>query len=285
MARSSRLLITLLWIGVIMFFALQWSSAQTKTPAPQRTVAPKIWDDKALATWATPVAGVNASPNFYTEEEYYAAPVDNLRTYPVYHPDREPKGYLEWMKKQGARPLVELDKLKSESDWLEAGRRVFDEVDFALSRTDDPRIFKYLQDREAIKRDGVRITKDGVILGYRWVVEKNGEVKIAFGECSACHMRVMQDGSVVRGAQGNANFANEISTVLIENLAKNAEKQGVTFNQGAYNAYGVPWLKDDINLRFKTMSEEEINQADGPPFPGTFTRFNGSPYYTTKSPT
>ena len=284
MAKSSRLLITFLWIGVIMLLAWQWSNAQTKSTAPQRIVAPKIWDDKALATWATPVAGINASPNFYTEAEYYAAPVDNLRTYPVYHPDREPKGYLEWMKKQGAQPLIEIDKLKSEKDWLEAGRRMFDELDFALSRTDAPRIFKYLQDREAIKRDGVKVTKDGVILGYRWVVEKNGEVKIAFGQCSACHTRVMQDGSVIRGAQGNVNFANGISGILIETLIKDAEKQGVTFNQGAYNTYGVPWLKDDIHLRFKTMSEEEINQVDGPPFPGTFTRFNGSPYYTTKIP-
>ena len=38
-------------------------------------------------------SGVNATPAFYSEAEYYAAPVDELRTYPVYVKGREPRGY------------------------------------------------------------------------------------------------------------------------------------------------------------------------------------------------
>src|SRR5258708_29290438 len=87
---------------------------------------PRIWSTQELATWATPVAGINKTPNFLSEEEYYRVPVDNLRTYPVYHPDREPKDYAAWLKRQGPRPLIEPSKLKTESDWIEAGRRVFD---------------------------------------------------------------------------------------------------------------------------------------------------------------
>src|SRR4051812_13022430 len=102
MTRSKRLLIIFVWSCAATFLSLTGSGAQTK-PAPEGVRAPKLWDAKELATWATPIAGVNATPTFYTEEEYYAAPVDNLRTYPVYHPDYEPKGYWEWMKKQGAQ--------------------------------------------------------------------------------------------------------------------------------------------------------------------------------------
>jgi hypothetical protein len=54
---------------------------------------PKTWDAKALADWATPVAGLNVRPGHFSEEEYYRAPIDNLRTYPVYYPGREPEGY------------------------------------------------------------------------------------------------------------------------------------------------------------------------------------------------
>src|SRR5437667_4896840 len=42
---------------------------------------PKTWDAKALADWATPVAGLNVRPGHFSEEEYYRAPIDHLRTY------------------------------------------------------------------------------------------------------------------------------------------------------------------------------------------------------------
>ena len=47
---------------------------------------PKTWDERALADWATPVAGLNVRPGHFSEREYYAAPVDNLRTYPAFVP-------------------------------------------------------------------------------------------------------------------------------------------------------------------------------------------------------
>ena len=290
MKKSKQLFIVILWMSALAFLSLSGSSRQIKRTPSQKTVkpppqivAPKIWDAKALATWATPIIGVNATPNYLTEDEYYAAPVDNLRTYPVYHPDYEPKGYQEWIKKQGAQPLIEPEKLKTERDWIEAGRRVFEEFDVPPVRTSDPRVFAYLQDREAIKRDG-NVTKEGVIAGVRWVVEKNGEVKLALSECASCHTRLTDDGSVIRGAQGNLNLGSQIIGILVEGFAKINEKLGVTLAQSEYGAYGVPWIKDDIHERFKTMSEAEINEVDGPPLPGTFPRFNGSPYYITKIP-
>ncbi len=289
MSKSKRLLMVLLWVMVVTFFYLSRATAQT--PKAQKTAktspllgAPKIWDAKQLATWATPIAGVNATPNFYSEADYYAAPLDNLRTYPVYHPDFEPKGYREGLKKQGAQPMIEPEKLKTEKDWLEAGGRVFDELDVPIVRTDDPRVFSYLKDREAIKQDGMKITREGIIPGIRWVVEKSGALKLTLSECAACHTRVMDDGTLIRGAQGNLNLGSQIAGLLVEGFAKFNEQLGISINQAEYNSYGVPWLKDDVHERFKTMSEEEIGQVDGPPFTSTFPRFNGSPYYITKIP-
>src|ERR1041384_7179940 len=130
MKRSSQLLLILTWTMAVALLGLSGSAAQTPSAAPQKISVPKLWDAKQLATWAVPIAGVNAMPVFYSKEEYCAAPVDNLRTYPVYHPAREPKGYQEWLKQQGARPLIEPDKLKTEQDWMSAGRPVFHELDF-----------------------------------------------------------------------------------------------------------------------------------------------------------
>jgi len=284
MTRSNRLLIIFAWVCATVFLSLPGSSAQTKSAQPQSKRVPRLWDAKELATWATPIAGINATPTYYTEEEYYAAPEDNLRTYPVYHPDYEPKGYQEWLKKQGAQPIIEPDKLKTDSDWIEAGRRVFDELDVPIVRTSNPRAFEFLRNREAIKKQGVVVTKDGVMPSLRWVVMKDGEIKLGLSECAGCHTRVMEDGTVIRGAQGNLHLDNEALGALLEGFAKFNQKLGITLQQSEYIFYGVPWIKDDIHERFKTMSEEEINKVDGPPMPGTIPRFNGSPYYITKIP-
>jgi hypothetical protein len=39
-----------------------------------------------------------------SEEQYYALPVDDLRSYPVYHPKLEPPGYREALVALGPRP-------------------------------------------------------------------------------------------------------------------------------------------------------------------------------------
>ena len=49
-----------------------------------------------------PVAGLNVRPGHFSEAEYYRAPIDNYRTYPVYAPGREPAGYWEML--QTGRP-------------------------------------------------------------------------------------------------------------------------------------------------------------------------------------
>src|SRR5690349_6712227 len=124
--------------------ALATCSSPTEVArAPAAIVVPKIWDEKAFAGWATPVAGLGERPGHFSEAEYYAAPIDNLRTYPVYHPKFEPPGYRAWMLDQGPQPLIEPRKLETEADWIEAGRRVFEQLDTAVTRSDDPIVLDY----------------------------------------------------------------------------------------------------------------------------------------------
>ena len=91
--------------------AVTWLAAQL----PAQTGVPRLWTDRALSSWALPIAGVKASPKFYTEAEYYAAPVDEVRTYPVYLKSREPAGYRDWMRKQGPQPLIDPARLRSDA--------------------------------------------------------------------------------------------------------------------------------------------------------------------------
>ncbi len=72
------------------------SPSSSQYPEP-RVQVPKIWDEAELRTWATPLAGLGLPPSYASEEEYHAAPIDNLRTYPVYHPRHEPLGSRAWL--------------------------------------------------------------------------------------------------------------------------------------------------------------------------------------------
>lgn len=106
------------------------STAEPSAPA-FRPVITRIYDDAETATWQVPLALAKVRPSFLTSSYFYARKVRPIyRTYPVYHPDREPAGYLEKLKNldpevlwddTGKRP-----KLETEADWLRAGEPVYD---------------------------------------------------------------------------------------------------------------------------------------------------------------
>jgi cytochrome c553 len=252
-----------------------------------RTRAPRLWTGEALSGWALPIAGVNATPSFYTEAEYYAAPVDELRTYPVYLKGREPKGYRDWIRRQGPQPLIEIGKARSDAEWVEAGRRMFDGFDLPENRTDDSRVLAWLDDPAAAEREHALVTKNGIIVSMRWIVDRDRKLKVTLAECSACHTRVLPDGTEVLGAQGNLTFPVSVFGFIFERAEEYLSRQGprATDVERTYRSYAVPWLSDDVHERFKTMSKEDRERIDGPPTaPGTFPRFNGSPYFTNHMP-
>ena len=254
-------------------------------PSSERLVAPKIWDEKALATWALPVAGVNATPNFYSEAEYYAAPPKDVRTYPVYHPDYEPAGYMDWLRAQEPKPLVDPAEIQSDADWARLGQRVFDELDQPRFRTDDPKAINALRDREILKTSPVTVSPDGKIMAYRWVVAARGEVRLSVAVCTACHTRLQPDGTLLRGPPRNI-AVDRIAFPLMAAQAFRSDETGqpLPSTERNYLEYGVPWLKDDIHASFRSMTEAERVAITRIQNLGTANRFNGSPFYVTKIP-
>src|SRR5687768_16154481 len=113
--------------GLCLTLAL---GAMTNTQAR----VPRIWDDRELADWATPLATLGIRPAQHTTAEYYSAPTENLRTYPVYRPDKEPPGYWEELQKKKPEPLVDVSKIGTTQDWIAAGARAFRDLDDPLAR-------------------------------------------------------------------------------------------------------------------------------------------------------
>jgi hypothetical protein len=236
--------------------------AQVFGQAPARTRAPRLWTDSALADWALPIAGVNAIPNFYTEQEYYAARVDELRTYPVYVKNKEPKGYRDTLRARGPEPLIAIGRARSDADWAAAGREIFAGVDLAENRTDDATVLSWIDDATKARDEHALVTKDGVVIALRWVVDHDGKLKITLGECGSCHTRVLPDGSALLGAQGNLNFGLTVFTSIFAE-AEEVRKRTARFVPPAddlYAQYGVPWLANDVNARLKTIKDDEIGR-------------------------
>lgn len=248
---------------------------------------PKIWDEKELATWALPVAGLGVPPSFLSKKEYYALPVDNIRTYPVYHPSYEPPGYQARLQKRGPQPLITPASLTTESDWIAAGKRVFEELDVAVTRTNDPLVLNHFRDAAAIDsyRDehGDVLDKNGVILTYRWVVDNDGELKISLSSCASCHTQLMPDGSLLPGAPANYDLSfSPAANFLFAKLKKSSKSDADDF----YVQFGVPWREDDVHAPFKSMSDEDLKafrmQESGGVVGSYIARFNGSPFFTSR---
>lgn len=244
--------------------------------------APTAWDEAALATWATPVAGLNVRPGYFSSSEYYRAPLDNLRTYPVYHPDREPAGYWEAIVKKRPEPLIELKKTRTKAQWIAAGKRVWEELDVPVFRLFDAESIALARSRDHFKDSKPYIQPDGTIFGYRWAVTSQG-IALTLSECSACHVHHMDDGTAIAGPGFNHPFGDSLISRMLDAGIKRGFA-GDSPQQALYRAFAVPWIKDDIHEKFKSMSREEADAVFAAEIPGVIDRANGSPFYIAKVP-
>lgn len=251
----------------------------------QGTVTPTVtWDEAALRDWATPIAGLNVRPSHFSVEEYHRAPIDNLRTYPVYYPGREPAGYWDMLQSVGPKPLVEPGTARSDADWIRAGQRVFDEYDIPAFRVSDPAVLALVRRPEGFARSGVNPRSDGSLHDLRWIPTSTG-LTLGLANCASCHIRDMPDGSSLAGAPGN-QVGSPINRFKIGLWGASAiELPGDTPALSVWRSWSVPWIKDDIHESIRRMQPQQFGPLFGSAAgPGMFPRWNGSAYYPTKIP-
>jgi hypothetical protein len=279
----------------IALFAL-WSATTLGSLSIWAQV-PKTWDEAALAEWATPVAGLNVRPTHISAKEYFAMPVENRQTYPVYYPGREPEGYWDMLQHVPSKPLIQPEKLKSEADWIEAGRKIFYEVDDLHLRTFDAKIIAAARTRETFEQVNAQALLDGTVYGLRWVPTKQG-VALSIQNCSGCHLLYLPDGTPVPGAPslaGVARVRNSLHRVPLVGLIHEANRAvtgAAPFLMGPeplgtwlYQAYGMPWKKNDINERLRTFTVGQYQAYLAAYSRGAAnTRWNGSIFFPSKVP-
>jgi mono/diheme cytochrome c family protein len=261
------------------------SPAWAQKEPPFRPEIPKVWDEQALATWATPVAGLNVRPGHFSEAEYYRAPLDNYRTYPVYAPGREPAGYWEMLQKVGPKPLIDPSKLQSKRDWIQAGQAVFEQADHLALRSRDPKVIAAIRSPEMLKNLPY-VSPDGTLRLLRWVPTEKG-VAIGHLNCGSCHTREETGGTRFNGPPTRGEASSPIRRLVgAEDVATSPFHIAESLGEKMYRAFAAPWVKDDVHERLKEMSDDELTawSASQALSKGVIPRWNGSAFFPAKVP-
>ena len=272
------------FVCALMSVAAGIPAGRAQEPTVIHPMIPRTWDDAAMATLEVPLANPIGSPKHVPAEYYYKIPVRPIyKSYPVYAPGREPPGYQDWLKQ--LQPQVIWDDaghrppLETGAEWIKAGEIVFDaptgyqgaRAVITASDVRDPQWWASV---------GAQFAKDGTLPGYRYVIRKKGQVEVGSLSCASCHTRLMPDGTVIKGAQGNFPFDRALGFIY-----RTAPPQAVqSVRLGNYRLYGTPWLNPDPQARLLQMSSDEIASAHEAIPSGVQARHRASPFYPVQVP-
>ena len=235
---------------------------------------PRVWDDAEMATLQLPLVDTTASPKQISSDYYYRIPVRTIyRNYPVYAPGKEPAGYQEWLKQQEPQSSFDAGALKTEAHWLRAGELVFDSpISYSniaqISDVTNPEWHKKLR---------IPATKDGTLPWFRYVIREKGKVELGTLSCAMCHTRVMPDGTVVKGAQGNFPF--ERAAALTANSFTVERLLGFE-----HSFFGAPWITPDPLHEIQKMSLQKLAEMHTAIPPGVVARHGTNPMFPPQVP-
>ena len=237
---------------------------------------PKTWDDAAIATLEVPLADPVGSPKHVPADYYYRIPVAPIyKSYSVYAPGNEPPGYIDWLKQQEPQILWDdaghMPVLKTEQDWIKAGELVFD----APVRLTNALPVDVVRSASWWDETGTPHAKDGTLPIFRYVIVKKGTIVVGQFSCGHCHTRLMPDGTVLKGAQGNFPLSR-IGAVGQRSGALGANP-GLVFR--AY--FSVPWLNPDPSSSLYGLTTQ---QRPGELPPSVNPRYRASPLYPVQIP-
>lgn len=246
-----------------LLMTLTAAIVQTAFPGAQPSVVPAFWDRDLLHDYELPLADPSRTPVHVSREYYYQLPERRLyRSYPVYAPGREPAAYLDRLREAEPEviPVVE-SAMRTTADWIAAGRLVFEQpLDY------DGPIVTTAQVRDAawISRLQTPVTRDGVIPFVRYVVRQKGRIELGQLGCAMCHTRVMPDGSVIAGAQGNFPFDRTFAETI-------PSLPPPVLPLVTQVLVGAPW-DEATTRRLATMRPDEMQRAFAAVPPGVIVR-------------
>lgn len=238
---------------------------------------PRIWTDLAMKNWELPNSNPEFSAQPVSEEFYYSLPERVIfKTYPVYHPDYEPDGYWEWLHEQEAEIVFDPKNLKTEEDWIRAGELLFDYPIDTLGAVIGT---EHVRDRDFYRDTQMPLTSEGVMPFAKWVVAGKGKVYLGNLSCGMCHTRVMDDGSLLKGAQGNWPGDKAFAYALEKDGASEKAIQNVTGF-----LFSSPFVAGDPHGKLIASGKDSLVAAYRAVPEGAFGRQGTSILYPPQAP-
>ncbi len=236
---------------------------------------PRTWSQPAIDSLSVPLASAPNTPTHLSEPAYYQIPERVLyKTYPVYHPAYEPPGYLTWLKSREPEVIVfDASHLDTTEKQIAAGELVFNApTSFA------PMFFtpEDLRDPAFYKTLSMPVARDGTVPFARWTIRKKGVLELGSMGCNTCHTRVLNNGTVVPGAQGNNANDRQGARQLRKSAQLIGEEKTLQSVRHFAQQFELPWLQDDINRRARSMTLEQFIAAGEAIPPGLSARANTS---------
>ncbi len=223
-----------------------------------RPAIPRTWDEIAVRDLELPLVSRERSPRYMTAEEYYKLEVRPIyRSYPIYARGKGPLGYIEWLKQREPEIIFDPSSLHTKEDWIKAGKIVFEApIVYSPARMSPG-------GRDVPAAFAKWVSSDGVFAGSRtsFVIRKKGVVETGSTACSACHTRLMPDGSLIEGAQGN--YADGILTGLPSGPPPARDK----FLDFLWINFGTPWIQTRADFDVSMLAIPHADQ-----YPGVLSR-------------
>jgi hypothetical protein len=218
--------------------------------------------------------------------EYYGVPAaENLRTYPIYRPDREPPGYWESLQHKRPEPLVDTQQMSTTADWIAAGERAFQELDVPLARSNDPALIAMARDPKSYER--IVGLADGTINEPRWVVTDRG-VMLTNLACATCHYSVTADRKIHYATP--LTIAPGVGSVTLTPLFAQLGRRFAQRFAGDESVearfrrvFAAPWVPDEVERLRRLAAQPNALSVFFSPH-AVIPRDNGSPFYGTRVP-
>jgi len=230
--RNSQLERFLLSLVLVLVAGIVWGQSSQEIP--------KTWDDAAIESLEVPLAVKEYSPVPVRSDFYNAIPVRPIyKSYPAYAPGKEPAGYLDFLRQQEPSIAFDPDRLQTIEDWTRAGEMVFDAPIFYDTDGLGTVNLDNLRDTSWYRETGTPVAGDGTVPFVRYFIRRKGVVEVGFASCGMCHTRVMADGTVLKGAQGNFPLEAVNAQGLFKTLPPDVSRR-------LHRAFwGTPWMRPD----------------------------------------
>ena len=249
---------------------------QSRTELPFHPQIPKAWNDAEVKTYELPLS-YGKPAQYMSAAEYYAIPARIVyRSYPIYRPDREPADYLNSLKAREPEIAFDAAMLKTKQDWIAAGALVFESPNVVLRLADTP-----YRDLNWYREVKIPVTEDGIMPYGRYLIRKKGVVEVTFDACAMCHTRVLPDGRIIRGAQGNFPLQHSEAYQNRKAVQLHTAQGDDALRADYWKEYGAPWASQP-ELRSLTLSRLIDLDASIPP--GVFDRHGTRPAYPVRIP-